>query len=148
MDKAIVVAELRRVSDLTKSRSVSRSTFTRHATISSKAVEDAFGCWNEAVVAAGLIPYPQGGVPRDEQRRAERLENPPTAGYGSGRISDDALLEELLRLHALLGRRPSTSQVTAKGQFHSRVYVNRWGSVAKAFAIAEARRDAARNEEL
>jgi hypothetical protein len=119
---------------------VSRSQFDAHATIGTSAVEQTFGTWNEAVLAAGLRPLPQGGVPRDDVRRQERVKSPPTLGRGTGRISDDALLDDLLRLARELGRRPSGNQIAARGRFNPSVYQRRWGSVAKAFEVA-AKRD-------
>lgn len=141
MKKNIVIEELRRVADFIASKSVSRSQFDRHATISSKTVEQEFGSWNEGIEAAGLIPLPQGGMPKAEQRRLERLSDPPTAGYASGgRLQDEDLLDDLLRLGQELGRRPSGNQVAAKGKFSDSVYKKRWGSVAAAYELALKRR--------
>ena len=56
--------------------------FTRHGTISSAAVEATFGSWNEAIEATGLTPLPQGGLPKSEQRRMERLSGLPISGPG------------------------------------------------------------------
>jgi hypothetical protein len=136
MEKATIIEELQRVATVLNRRSVSRSAFEKHATISSKTVEETFGTWNEGIVAAGLMPLPQGGMPKDEQRRYERVANPPTAGLGGGRIPDGELLDELVRLARELGRRPSGNQVAAKGRFHPTVYQRRWGSVAAAYKAA------------
>lgn len=122
-------------------RSVSRSAFDEHATISSRTVEESFGSWNEGVAAAGLMPLPQGGIPRDEKRRLERLTSPPAMAGATGRISDDDLLDEILRVAKLLGRRPSGNQIAAKGKYHSEVYRRRWGSVAAAYKVALERKD-------
>jgi hypothetical protein len=122
MDKITVTEELRRVAALIDSESVSRSQFGAHATISTAAVEQTFGTWNEAILAAGLWPLPQGGVPRNEVRRRERVKSPPTLGRGTGRISDDELLDELLRLARELERRPSGDQVAARGRFSPSVH--------------------------
>ena len=136
MDKTTIIDELQRVARLLNRRSVSRSAFQKHATLSSAVVEETFGSWNEAIVAAGLLPLPQGGLPRAEQRRLERVANPSTAGYDSGRIPDQELLSELLRLAKELGRRPSGNQIAAKGRYHPTVYQRRWGSVAAAYELA------------
>jgi hypothetical protein len=136
MKETAVIEELQRVAELMDSRCVSRSQFQLHATISSAAVEETFGSWNEAIVAAGLTPLPQGGMPRVEQRRLERIASPPTAGSGGGRIPDEALLDELLRVAKVLGRRPSGNQLAAKGSYSPTVYQRRWGSVAKAYEVA------------
>jgi hypothetical protein len=139
MDPATIIAELRRVADQRHSDCLSRSTFAELANISTGAVEKTFGSWNEGILAAGLKPLPQGGLPRDDKRRLERVADPPIAGFGTGRISDDLLLSELSRLAKQLGRRPSGNQITAKGKYDSTVYIRRWGSVAKAYEAASSR---------
>jgi hypothetical protein len=136
MQKDLVVEELRRVAGIIDSNSVSRSQFDAHATISSATVEQAFGSWNEAIRSAGLIPLPQGGTPKDERWRLERVTNPTTAGLGRGRIPDEELLADLRRLAKELGRRPSGNQVAAKGKYNPSVYIRRWGSVAAAYEVA------------
>ena len=136
MQRDLVVEELRRVAGVIDSKSVSRSQFEAHATISSAAVEQAFGSWNEAIRAAGLMPLPQGGTPKDERWRLQRVTNPTTAGSGRGRIPDEELLTDLLRLAKELGRRPSGNQVAAKGKFNPTVYQRRWGSIAAAYDAA------------
>ena len=136
MDKYLVIEELRRVAGILDSTSVSRSQFVAHATISSAAVEQAFGSWNDAITSAGLVPLAQGGTPKDERRRQQRVTNPATEGVGRGRIPDEELLAELLRLGQMLGRRPSGNQVAAKGKFNPTVYQRRWGSIAAAYAVA------------
>src|SRR5687767_12586111 len=125
MEKDLVIEELRRVARLIDSPSVSRSQFEAHATFSSAAVEQAFGTWNEAIRAARLIPLPQGGTPRDERWRVQRVMN-PAAGTGRGRIPDEELLADLIRLAKELGRRPSGNQVAAKGKYNPSVYQRRW----------------------
>jgi hypothetical protein len=139
MERKAVVDELRRVAQKMDSRSVSRSQFNAHATVSSAAVEQAFGSWNEAIVAAGLVPFPPGGIPKDEQRRRERMEAAPAASQSRGKIPDDELLDELVRLERELGRRPSGNQVAAKGKFNPSVYQRRWGTVAAAYDAAKRR---------
>jgi hypothetical protein len=134
MHKDLVVEELLRVASLIDSRSVSRSQFATHATISSAAVEQAFGSWNEAIRAAGLIPLPQGGIPRNEGRRIERLGG--QGATGRGKIPEEDLLAELLRLGQQLGRQPSGNQVAAKGKYNPSVYQRRWGSIAAAYKLA------------
>ena len=136
MQKDLVIEELRRVASIIDSKSVSRSQFEAHATISSTAVEQSFGSWNEAIRSAGLVPLPQGGTPKDERWRLQRVTNPTTAGLGRGRIPDEELLADLLRLAKELGRRPSGNQVAAKGKFNPTVYQRRWGSIAAAYDAA------------
>jgi hypothetical protein len=137
MNKNTVILELRRVADLLAAESVSRSQFQRHATISSVTVEEAFGSWNEAIVAAGLVPLPQGGTPKAERRRPEWVApSGSSGGCAGGRIPDRELLDDLLRVATELGRQPSGNQVAAKGKFSPSVYQRRWGSVAAAYEAA------------
>lgn len=138
MDKASTVAELQRVAAHVNSRTLSRSVFAKHGTISSAAVEATFGSWNEAIAAAGLTPLPQGGLPKAEERRLERLGRPGATSTAA--VSDDELLADLLRLASELGRRPSGNQVTAKGKFSRDAYQRRWGSVEAAYIVAKAAR--------
>jgi hypothetical protein len=129
------------VAEVLQTEYLSRSMYGKHGTISPGAAERTFGSWNEAIVAAGLKPLPSGGIPRAEQQRLERLTNPPVMTPGGSRIPDDELLDELLRLEKVLGRRPSGNQIAAKGKYDPTVYQRRWGSVPKAWEAAQERRD-------
>jgi len=138
MDREDAIAELLRVAALLNTSFLSRSMFAKHATIISATVEATFGTWNEAIKAAGLLPLPQGGMPKAEQWRVGRLTrlqaNTPQQG-----ISDNELLADLLRLAHDLGRRPSGNQVVAKGRLSRDVYRKRWGSVSCAYDVAVGR---------
>jgi hypothetical protein len=142
MNKSIVIEELRRVAQLLDTNMISRSVYQQHGTISSGAIEKTFGSWNEAILAAGLTPIPQGGQPRAEAHRMNRVLSPATAGSTPTRIPDDELLDDLLRLAKELGRRPSGNQVAAKGKYDSTVYQRRWGSIAAAYGRAISRKGA------
>ena len=135
MEREDAIGELRRVAGLLDTRFLSRSTFSKHATVSSAAIEATFGSWNEAIVAAGLVPLPQGGLPKAEERRLNRLAKQPTIS-SMRQLSDEELLGDLLRLANELGRRPSGNQVAAKGKFGRDVYQKRWGSVSRAYDAA------------
>jgi hypothetical protein len=136
MNREVVIAELRRVAKSLDIDCLSRGTFQQHSTMSSSGVERTFGSWNEAIAAAGLKALPPGGMPRDEIRRMERLDNPPP-NLHNGQVSDDELLEDLIRLARELGRRPSGNQIAAKGKFDPTVYKKRWVTVAAAYAEAK-----------
>lgn len=138
MERDIAIAELQRVAAALDTRVLSRSTYDKHATISSATVEATFGTWNEAIEAAGLLPRPPGGLPKSEQRRLERLSALTTITPLQA-ISDDELLADLLRLAHDLGRRPSGNQITAKGKYSKDVYQKRWGSVSHAYEVALSR---------
>jgi hypothetical protein len=136
MDKNIVIAELQRVAKQLDTDCMSRSTFQQHGEISSAVVEKTFGSWNEAIQAAGLQPLPQGGIPQEQKRRLERLDESAAGNGGMSRIPDEDLLRDLLRLEHELGKRPSGNRIAAKGKYAPDVYRRRWGSVAAAFAEA------------
>src|SRR5262245_39920308 len=121
MNKSEVIAELQRVAKFVDSQSISRSTFKKHADLSTSLFESTFGTWNEAIVAAGLLPLSPGGTPRSEKRRLERLGSPSTSP-ASSKISDVELLNDLARLAKELGKRPSINQVAAKGKYSPAVY--------------------------
>ena len=134
MDKSVVINELQRVASLLDAKHVSRSAFARHGNLSTAVVEATFGSWNEAIAAAGLIPLPQGGFPKSEERRLERLHYAGTHEIGD--ISDELLLEDLVRLANKLGRRPSGNQIAAKGKYGRDIYQRRWKSVSAAYEAA------------
>lgn len=138
MERAVAIEELQRVAALLDARFLSRSTFEKHATISSATIEATFGSWNEAIVAAGLVPLPPGGLPKAERRRVERLARQSISSPLQG-ISDEDLLDDLVRLADELGRRPSGNQVTAKGKFSREAYQKRWGSISRAYDAARTR---------
>jgi hypothetical protein len=106
MDRQDAIAELQRVAALLDTQCLSRSMFAKHATLSSATIESTFGTWNEAIVAAGLLPLPQGGLPKAEQRRIDRLARPHSGNSPAQEIPDNDLLDDLLRLEKELGRRP------------------------------------------
>lgn len=137
MEKDTAISELQRVAKLLDSRSVSRSTFDDRGTISSAAIEAPFGSWNEAIVAAGFTPLPQGGLPKSETRRQERLKK---LASSIPVASDEELLDDLYRVATLIGRRPSGNQIAAKGKSGRDVYQKRWGSIGEAYETAMARR--------
>lgn len=95
MDKQVAIEDLKRVAGELKSRSISRSLYDQRGTLASATVEAAFGSWNEAILAAGLIPLPQRGLPKSDERRLQRLNN--IAAPQIGNVSDDELLDEPIR---------------------------------------------------
>lgn len=121
MDRERIIAELRRVADVLKSRSLTITQFNRHGNVSSSAVKNTFGSWNAAVAAAGLTALPQG---------------PQKAGP---KICDDELLEEIIRVTRDLGKSPSHHEFAAFGRYSTAPYRRRWGSFADARKVAYAK---------
>jgi len=136
MDKQTLVAEIKRVAEAMQTQSLSRSTFQEQGTISAATVEATFGSWNEAVKEAGLIPLPQGGLPKSETKRRFRLQSDPQTQEIAQSISDEEALQDLVRLTKELGRRPSGNQISAKGHHDPGVYKKRWGSITAACEAA------------
>jgi hypothetical protein len=137
MDEETVIAELKRVAEQLQTKSLSRSTFQQYEDISSTVVERTFGSWNEAIEAAGLLPLPQGGLTKSESKRLSRLDDAGKRVFISPQsISDEDLLQDLVRLENEIGKRPSTNQVFAKGKYDPGIYRKRWGSVQAAYEIA------------
>jgi hypothetical protein len=77
-----------------------------------------FGSWNRAVKAAGLQPYETGG------------------NKVGPKISDQELLEEIIRLHHELSKRPSEKEMARFGKYSPKPYRDRWGSWSAAQTAA------------
>jgi len=107
-----VVGEIRRIAEELGKSTLSQREFDEHHQLSGVSTAGyQFGSWNDAVAAAGLEPVPPGG-----------------AGRGP-KISDEELLEELLRLRAELGGFPSLRKLAKFGRFSEKPYRARWGSL-------------------
>jgi hypothetical protein len=106
-----VVEEIRRVAQVLGVDRLSQRDFDTHRSASSLSTAGyQFGSWNEAVVAAGLVPYESG-----------------FSNVGP-KISDDELLQEIIRVHRIIGRRPSQHQLTRHGKYSPKPYSARWGT--------------------
>ena len=134
--KIAMIDDLRRVAGELATDRLGRSQYKGRGTFSSTAVEKSFGTWNDAILAAGLTPLPQGGIPKSERQRVERLDRGPFPELGPYAASDDELLQELIRLKKLLGRRPSENQITARGKYPLVIYRRKWRTVKAAFERA------------
>ena len=108
------IDEIQRVAKFLNVDQLSKRDFDRHHKLGGVSTAGyQFGSWNEAVKAAGLIPYPSRG----------------------GRvsvISDQELLEEIIRLHKQLGEPPSERKMAALGIYSPKPYNQRWGTFTKA----------------
>lgn len=106
-----VVDEIRRVAEALGVDRLSQSDFEKHrSTASVSTAGYQFGSWNEAVTAAELVPY-----------------HPGFNNVGP-KISDEELLREIVRVHRVIGRRPSQHQLTRHGKFSPKPYAARWGT--------------------
>jgi hypothetical protein len=118
-----VVDEIRRIAAQLRVDRLPQSEFDKHhrnAGVTTAGYQ--FGSWNEAVAAAGLEPIPSG------------------ASNVRLKISDEELLLDLVRVQAKLGgAAPSERKLARHGNYSPKPYKERWGSVAKAIAVAQAR---------
>jgi hypothetical protein len=106
-----VIEEIRRVARELGVDRLSQREFDQHHRLAGTSTADyQFGTWNEAVRAAGLVPYEPG-----------QSKIGPT-------LSDENLLREIVRLHQELGKRPSEYDMARHGQFSPKPFRDRWGS--------------------
>src|SRR5258708_24070869 len=102
-----IVAELRRIAELLNKDYVSQRDFGKLSEIGVTTVEYNFGSWNRAIQAAGLVPPTLDSLP------------------GKRILTDDALLQEILRLALELGKPPTEREMTALGRFSVKPYRKR-----------------------
>lgn len=116
-----VIDELRRVANLLNVDSLAEREFSQNSNLSLTTIRGRFGSWNRAVEAAGLTP------------------NSPHVSNGKPILTDDELLQEIVRLAAELGKIPTESEMQALGRFSLQPNRSRWGkfSEAKKTAFAE-----------
>lgn len=120
MDKQIVIQELRRVAAKLQKTSVSQREFAAYGEISVSTVTYTFGRWNLALEEAGLDTSPPGPLPHLILQK----------------LSDEELLQKILRLTNEFGKKPTESEMSARGRFSVFPYRKRWGSFSKACQVA------------
>lgn len=114
-----IIEEIQRIAKKLGVKQLSMHDFDQHHMVSAlTTVANHFGTWNEAIEAAGLIPYAPG------------------ASIHGPIISDDELLFEIIRLHQQFGRPPSDRRMNSHGKFSASPYVDRWGTFTKAREVA------------
>lgn len=111
-----IITELRRVASKLGKTSISRKEFASNSKINYTKVESAFGSWNKAIIAAGLQPNTE-----------ITISNP--------KITDEDLVNEMIRLKSELKKKPSTREMDDLGNYSSAVYEKRWGTWTKAINI-------------
>jgi hypothetical protein len=117
-----VVAEIQRVAAMLGVDRLSQRQFdASHEIAGLTTAGYQFGSWNRAVKAAGLEPYEPG------------------ASNQQAKLSDDDLLEEIVRLHRELGKTPSERELARFGQYSPKPYKARWGSWVAAKEAAYAK---------
>lgn len=118
-----IIDELRRVAKLLNVNSLAQSEFRKYSKFSVSTIDNRFGSWNRAIEAAGLRPNASG--------ISDSLKQP--------KLTDEELLQELIRLTVELGKQPTTSEMNAFGHFSEDPYRRRWGSLREAVKIAYAK---------
>ena len=114
-----LVDEILRVAAFLGKNQLSQREFDKHHQIAGlTTIGNHFGSWNEAVEAAGLIPYQSGGQ------------------TGDFKYDERELLQEILRLHKELDCEPSERKMNAFGKFSVKPYKDRWGSLKNAKELA------------
>lgn len=110
-----LITEIKRIAQKLHLNSLSKRDFDQHHQLGGvTTARYSFGSWNEAIVAAGLIPNPPGASNRDKE------------------ITDEELLREIIRLHEAIGRVPSEAKLSAIGRYSLTPYRDRWGTFNKA----------------
>jgi len=105
-----VVEEIQRVATELGVDRLSRREFDEHHRLACCSTAGyQFGSWNRAVQAAGLATYESGN------------------NNVGPKISDTELLEEIIRLHTELGKRPSQLEMARFGKYSPKPF-GRWGS--------------------
>lgn len=106
-----LIAEIQRVARMLGADRLSQREFDKHHRLASLGtVHYQFGSWNRAVRAAGLKTY-----------------GPGKSNVGR-QINDATLLEEIVRLHRHIGKRPSDREMARFGRYSPKPYRDRWGS--------------------
>ena len=113
MDKEEVISELRRVAKYLNTDRLSVSQFRKYGKISAGTVSNRFGSWNQALEAAGLVTNPPC----------------PPAEFRQRKISDEDLLQEIIRLTQELGKQPRGTEMDAKGRFEREAVQREMGFV-------------------
>jgi hypothetical protein len=108
--KKEIVAEIHRIAKLLGADRVSQNDFEKHGSISVSGVTYVFGSWNRAIKVAGLETF-------EPTMRAK--------------VSDDELMQEVIRLTRHLGKAPSDRKMASFGRFSPKPYVKRWGTFVK-----------------
>jgi hypothetical protein len=123
MDKQTIIDELRRVAAKLGTTTVTRRNFTEHGQISYSTVRYYFRSWRQALESAGLATNPLAPPPEWRQQK----------------LSDEELLQEIVRLTKELGRKPTIDAMNARGRFSVTPYRKRWGSLENACQAAYAK---------
>jgi hypothetical protein len=106
-----IISEIRRVARLLDKQSVSVAEFEKYANVSEMTILRAFGTWNAAAQAAGLVPFPK-----------------------ATKIPERELEAEFMRVYNELGKVPTHHEFGKAARFSPTTYMSRWGSWRKTVA--------------
>lgn len=101
--RGAMLEELRRLDDTSEGSPTQRE-MDAHVSFSAKSCQEQFGSWNAALQAAGL------------------------ALNKAGEVSEDALVDELIRLSDELGESPTSRDMAQDGNYAPSTYINTFGT--------------------
>lgn len=119
-----ILDDIRRVASQLDKDWVTRSEYKRHGRFGIKQVMRTFLRWNDAIRAAGLSPIPPGvRAPAALEEREK-----------TGRITDEELRAEFMRVYGALGKVPTMYEFANTARFSTATYATRFGSWRKTVA--------------
>ncbi len=114
-DKNQIIKEIKRVAKVLGEKSLDRSDFISRTMIPEKTVDFYIVSWQDALVEAGLEPH----------------------GKKLNDISDNKLLEDLIRLYNQYGEIPTMSLIHDSGKYPGEKYKERWRTLEDAMNVAK-----------
>ena len=112
IDDDQLIIDLRRVSAIFKSKTISSGDYKKHGYYSKETYSNRFGSWNNALIAAGLVPFDV---------------------VSGKRISENELIDEIGRMWIELGRQPTTTDIkNGLSKYSLHAFERRFGSWRKA----------------
>lgn len=117
MERDDIQDDIRRVASQLGKDGVTMSDYKQHGRFGFNRVLKAYGRWNTAIKAAGLVPIAQGGE-----------------GEPSNKVPDDRLAEEFQRVYRQLGKAPTIYEFESLAGLSSNPYERRFGGWRKAVA--------------
>ncbi len=116
IEAEVLSSDIRKVARLLNKKTITCSEYSQNGKYSVDVCLRKFGSWNNALNAAGLVPFDH-----------------PLGGGTKNKVSEYACLEEIERLWIELGRQPTTTDIKdGKSKYSLHTYERRLGSWRKA----------------
>ncbi len=116
-DKTQIIAEIRRVAESLKTKSLKKKDFIKNTMIPISTINFYISSWHDALLEAGLEDVNISG----EQ------------------IKDKELLKDLLRIEKEFGETPTYALIEKNGKFSKEDYEKRWRNLDDAFKLAKSK---------